>query len=94
MKAEANKPQLVRQWADWCLLRHAPGRYELVRGKRSLSQAFEAKDDQAAIKESSVIVKILEKIIEHLFFFLKWIFWLMDYCIETKYARTTSLSSK
>ena len=30
MKAEANKPQLVRQWADWCLLRHAPGRYELV----------------------------------------------------------------
>ena len=57
MKAEANKSQLVRQWADWCLLRHAPGRYELVRGKRSLSQAFEAKDDQAAIKESSVIVR-------------------------------------
>lgn len=61
MKAEVRKPQLVRQWADWSLLRHAQERYELVRGDRSLSQAFEAKDDQAAITTSSVIVKWLEK---------------------------------
>ena len=61
MKAEAKKPQLVRQWADWSLLRHAPKRYEIVRGDGSLSQAFEAKDEQAAITESCVIVKRLEK---------------------------------
>lgn len=61
MKTEAKKPQLVRQWADWSLLRHAQERYEIVRGDGSLSQAFEAKDEQAAIAESCVIVKRLEK---------------------------------
>ena len=63
MKAEAKKPQLVKQWADWSLLRHAQERYEIVRGggDGSLSQAFEAKDEQAAIAESCVIVKRLEK---------------------------------
>ena len=48
MNAEAKKPQLVKQWADWSWLRHAQERYEIVRGDRSLSQAFEAKNDQAA----------------------------------------------
>ncbi len=61
MKAEAKKPQLVRQWADWSLLRHAQERYEIVKGDRALSQAFEAKNDQAAIAESCVIVKRMEK---------------------------------
>ena len=61
MNAEAKKPQLVKQWADWSWLRHAQERYEIVRGDRSLSQAFEAKNDQAAITESCVIVKRLEK---------------------------------
>ena len=61
MNAEAKKPQLVKQWADWSWLRHAQERYEIVRGDRSLSQALEAKNDQAAITKSCVIVKRLEK---------------------------------
>ncbi len=61
MKAEDKKPKLVRQWADWSLLRHAQERYEIVRGDGSLSQAFEAEDEQAAIAESCVILKRQEK---------------------------------
>lgn len=61
MTSQIAKPQLVKQWADWALFRHAQERYELVRGDRSLSQKFAAADDKAAISESSLIVRRLEK---------------------------------
>lgn len=61
MSGQGDKAHLVRQWADWSLLRVCGEGYEIRRNDRSLSQKFEAKDDQAALKESCQIVRKLEK---------------------------------
>lgn len=55
------QPKLIQQWADWSLLQLSKGEYEIVRQDRSLFERFAATDDKAAIKESCVIVKRLEK---------------------------------
>ena len=61
MSGQRDKPHLVRQWADWSLLRVCGQGYEIRRNDSSLSQKFEAKDDQAALKESCQIVRKLER---------------------------------
>ena len=61
MSGQGDKAHLVRQWADWSLLRVSGEGYEIRRNDRSLSQKFEARDDQAALKESCQIVRNLEK---------------------------------
>lgn len=61
MSGQGDKAHLVRQWADWSLLRVCGEGYEIRRNDRSLSQKFEAKDEQAALKESCQIVRKLEK---------------------------------
>ena len=61
MSGQGDKAHLVRQWADWSLLRVCGEGYEIRRNDRSLSQKFEAKDDQAALKESCQIGRKLEK---------------------------------
>lgn len=55
------KPQLVRQWADWALYRLASESYELVRGEGLTAYLFQAEDDQAALKESARIVRKIDK---------------------------------
>mgnify|MGYP003375327635 CR=1 FL=1 len=54
-------PRKIKQWADWSLWRISNKEYEIVRKDRPLSEKFEARDDQAAEKESCLIVKRLEK---------------------------------
>lgn len=54
-------PKLIKQWADWSLLWMSKGEYELVREDCGWFERFAATDDQAAIKESCVIVKRYEK---------------------------------
>lgn len=61
MSGQGDKAHLVRQWADWSLLRVCGQGYEIRRNDCSLSQKFEAKDEQAALKESCQIVRKLEK---------------------------------
>lgn len=61
MSGQGDKAHLVRQWADWSLLRVCGQGYEIRRNDSSLSQKFEAKDDQAALKESCQIVRKLER---------------------------------
>lgn len=51
----------VRQWADYTLSSPQEGRYTLVSNRRIQEAAFQANDDQEAIKQSIELVKAWDR---------------------------------